>query len=165
MKVIFLDIDGVLVTEVFITACYEISSNLYNVDYNKIMRDDYGMKFDPLACRVLEHIIKETDAKIVISSTWRMSGIIGIQEMWEYRKMFGEIIDITPNFMYKTGSTLQRGAEIKEWLNHHPEVTNYCIIDDDSDMLDEQINNFVQVHPMYGLTFKDDYEKVLNILK
>lgn len=35
-----------------------------------------------------------------------------------------------------------RGHEIKNWLEKNP-VDNYVILDDDEDMLEEQLNNFV----------------------
>lgn len=56
-----------------------------------------------------------------------------------------------------------RGSEIKEWLDAHPEVTNYVIIDDDNDMLDEQEPHFVQTSWYDGI---NDYnvEKAIEIL-
>lgn len=168
-KIIFLDFDGVLNTEIFILCYYQFckEANLLNPDnklnYNELIRDEYGSKFDPLALRNLDYIISMTEAKYVISSTWRMCGLSVLLEMWRERGYMGDIIDITPNHMYKTGTTLQRGAEIKEWLSLHPEVSSYCIIDDDSDMLDEQQNCFVQTDPSCGLTFRDA-TKVIEIL-
>ena len=37
-----------------------------------------------------------------------------------------------------------RGFEIKTYLKEHPEINYYVIIDDDCDMLDEQLDNFIQ---------------------
>lgn len=56
-----------------------------------------------------------------------------------------------------------RGEQIQSWLAHHPEVTAWCIIDDDSDMLDNQSLNFVQTDGMIGMT-AEDAEKVIKIL-
>lgn len=58
---------------------------------------------------------------------------------------------------------LSRGDEVKMWLNDHPEVTNYVIIDDRTDFLEEQLDHFVQVDPYYGLT-DDNVNKAKNIL-
>lgn len=125
MKVIFLDIDGVL-----------------NVSY--IGDDEFGQIFNDIFVKNLEKLLIETNAKLVISSTWRDSGLNFLHDMWKERKLPGEIIDITPNFMVKTGSVLQRGSEIAEWLSKN-EVDNYVIIDDEvGDMLEEQINNIVR---------------------
>jgi hypothetical protein len=143
MKVIFLDIDGVL--------------NVYPQGY-----DEYGAIWHDHFIANLKRIIDATDAKIVISSTWRMSGLSIMKEMWAKRGLPGEVIDITPNHMTRTGSTLQRGKEIDEWLSFHPDVTHYVILDDDEDMEPHQMDNFVKTsgnvdHPDcvdvgYGLT-------------
>ena len=57
------------------------------------------------------------------------------------------IYDTTPDFADGC-----RGDEIQDWLDRYPEVTGYCILDDDSDMLDSQLRNFVQTDMDYGLT-------------
>jgi hypothetical protein len=77
IKIIFLDIDGVL-----------------NLCYPK--HDKFGRIFHPHFVDNLKMIIDETDAKIVISSTWRADGIERLRELWKYRNYPGEIIDITP---------------------------------------------------------------------
>ena len=48
-----------------------------------------------------------------------------------------------------------RGDEIKSYMNEHPEVENYVIIDDDSDMCDYQLFNFVQTDTCDGITERD----------
>jgi hypothetical protein len=175
MKVIFLDIDGVLNVEVYMTAFWDICKriNLSRTEASSLrmdaLRDDYGNLFCPLACRRLAWIISITDAKIVISSTWRMNGLSEMQAMWKHRDLPGEVIDITPIHINKRendksfSERLERGGEIKEWLSLHPEVESYVIFDDDNDMLPEQMNNFIQTDEVYGITMKDA-EKAIEIL-
>lgn len=175
MKVIFLDIDGVLNVEVYLTAFWDICKriNLSRPQAASLridaMRDDYGDLFCPLACRRLAWIIELTKAKIVISSTWRMNGLSEMQKMWKHRLLPGEVIDITPihindsNKSLSFSERLERGHEIKEWLELHPEVESYVIFDDDNDMLPEQIDNFIQTDEVYGITLKDA-EKAIEIL-
>lgn len=149
-KIIFLDIDGVL--------------NIYCPS-----RDKYGCKFHQEFVNNLQHIVDETGAKIVISSSWRVEGSGIMKSMWMFRKLPGEVIGITPDLYYtlsgpKGDDDYCRGSEIQLWLDNHPEVTNYVIIDDDTDMLPSQMNNFVRTsknrkHPDaldvgYGLTKK-----------
>ncbi|MFW6225708.1 MAG: HAD domain-containing protein [bacterium] len=160
MKVIFLDIDGVL--------------NVIPTDIDK-----FGCTFHDNFVDNLRWIIEETGAKIVISSTWRMGGLKYIRDMWEFRNYPGEIIDITPTCkevvhmgIREFYDLVDRGDEIKLWLDHY-DVDNYVIIDDDNDMLPEQLNNFVRTsnnshHPDcidigYGLT-KICAEKAIKIL-
>jgi len=161
MKIIFLDIDGVL--------------NVIGQGY-----DEFGQIFHPHLEKNLDTIIKETNAKIVISSTWRMNGLENMQRMWKYRQLAGEVIDITPTEVdvVESGTCefydqVDRGHEIQQWLNDHPEVTNYVILDDDNDMLPSQQTNFVRtadnrshedcVDIGYGLT-KECAKKAIEIL-
>jgi hypothetical protein len=157
-KVIFLDIDGVL------NVCYGES-------------DDYGQLFHPHLVENLKTIIDATEAKIVISSTWRHNGLSTMKNMWMDRMLPGQVIDITPDLNRKLKSGLWyspiRGEEIKAWLSNN-EVDAYVIIDDDKDMLEEQLPNFVKTsgntHHLdhvdgggYGLT-KKCAEQAIRIL-
>lgn len=160
MKVIFLDIDGVL--------------NVYCQG-----RDEYGCTFHKHFEDNLRWIIEETGAKIVISSTWRRDGLDVMQNLWKHRNLPGEVIDITPTEVdvveYGTCEfydLVDRGHEIQQWINNH-DIVNYVIIDDDNDMLPSQRGNFVRtannkdhsdcVDIGYGLTRKCS-EKVIEIL-
>jgi hypothetical protein len=110
-------------------------------------------------------LIEKTEAKIVISSTWRHSGIEFMRKVWKMEEMRGEIIGITPSIT-ANGIHIPRGIEIENYLNEDlafqrinwseieqkriietSGVENYIIIDDDSDMLYNQANHFVHVLP------------------
>lgn len=149
IKVIFLDIDGVL-----------------NVIPQG--RDKHGPGFHTHLVANLKHIVDETGAKIVISSTWRSGGLRELLDMWEHRKLPGQVIGITP--FHASGEIQERyyepdagrGYEIQEYLEDHNDILSYVIIDDDNDMLMHQQKNFVLTsknkdHPDcidigYGLT-------------
>jgi hypothetical protein len=79
------------------------------------------------------------------------------------------VIDITPDCTYLHNEGLfewidevERGHEVQYWLDEHPEVERYVILDDDNDFLPHQRGNFVRTanninHPDaldigYGLT-------------
>ena len=131
MKTIFLDIDGVL-----------------NVDYDD--KDQFGHIFRDEYVQNLKEIIEKTGAKIVISSTWKDKGIERMLALWKERNLPGEIIDVTPDCVDVCESTnivyydqVKRGHEVKLWLDRHPEVTQYVILDDIQDFLDEQQDYFV----------------------
>ena len=155
MKVIFLDLDGVL-----------------NVQSQE--RDKYGSLFHQNLVDNLKRIIDETDAKIVISSTWRHSGLSVMQDMWKSRNLPGEVIDITIDLWSKDFKDVSRGEEIQHWLDIHTGIQSYVIIDDDTDFLPNQLNNFVQTSDNqdhtdfydigYGLTVEcaDQAIKILN---
>jgi len=130
-KILFLDIDGVL--------------NVNGQD-----RDEFGQTFHKHFEENLRWIIEETGAKIVISSTWRMSGLKVMQKMWEKRRLAGKVIDITPTEadVVERGTCefydqVSRGHEIQQWIDDN-KVKCYAILDDDNDILPSQKNNFVR---------------------
>lgn len=120
MKVIFLDVDGVLNSE-----------HWYIKNHKKHPeRCRTNTAIDPRYVCNLKKIVKYTGAKIVLSATCRFS-VKGNKSHYLVKilKKYGlEIYDYTPN----TG--MERGIDIQEWLNHHRDVTNIVILDDDSDM-------------------------------
>jgi hypothetical protein len=161
IKVIFLDIDGVL--------------NVIPPDY-----DEYGAIFHKHFEDNLRWIIQETGAKIVISSTWRFSGLKKMRDMWEFRGLAGEVIDITPDChdlvnegRFEYFDHVDRGHEIDYWLEGRTDIENYVIIDDDNDFLPHQRIRFVRtanninhtdcIDIGYGLT-KECARRVISIL-
>ena len=158
-KVIFLDIDGVL------------SPRWWDSDKQS---DNYGRLFDAKAVANLAKIVEETEAEIVISSSWKNVGLVELQNMWRDRDLPGKIVDITPDYMsdellLKEDSSnmdylYERGSEIQGWLLlHGDDVGRYVIIDDMDDILPEQLSHFVQTDPEVGIT-NDDVKKVVHLL-
>jgi hypothetical protein len=155
MRVLFLDIDGVLNSVDNMLA----QANLWHIDNKNKSRDEFGHLFDERCVKWLNYIIYKTGCKIVISSTWRHSGLEAMKLMWEMRDLPGEIIGCTPNEVSEsiinlyaaTNNEADRGYEIQEWIDtHKPE--KYCIVDDENDMLSHQ--NFVRTNSEFGLDCK-----------
>lgn len=123
MKVIFLDFDGVLNSEQFIRALYRKEGP------QGLIRE-----FCPIATSNLMTILTEVpDAQIVVSSSWRLgTSLEELQQiLFEHAGVpKGRVIGKTPVDI-KYGP---RGFEIQAWLDKHPEVTKFVIIDDDGDM-------------------------------
>lgn len=128
MKVIFLDIDGVLNSD---TDFFELRK--FGHPINEIK----GSKVINRGClALLQQIIEDTDAKIVLSSTWRHH--YSLDDMYEMftsrdfslpRDVFH---DITPTLSrgFSDDQTYHRGAEIRDYLDAHPEVKKFVILDD-----------------------------------
>ena len=165
IKVIFLDIDGVLNTKWWYT----------QMDRNT-PKDKYGYAFDPNAVANLKMILDETGADIVISSSWKSFGFSELEEMWQYRGLPGKLIGITPNSVSDEmllNADLDhmelfsiRGMEIKEWLTKHGKrVSHYAIIDDMDNMLPEQQPHFVRTDPEMGITKKNADEAIHILLE
>ena len=142
-KYIFLDVDGVLNGNHSISK-YQLFPNYLNN---------------------LKILVNETKAMIVLSSSWRnffhkendklvanFPNKRGDLLLKELSKLNLEIFDTT-----KLGySSTVRGEEIKEWLDiNAPKNYKYIILDDDNDMLDEQLNNFIQTK-FNGLSINDE---------
>lgn len=143
-KFIFLDIDGVLNT-----ANYQTWRQLWGKDIS----DLHGHLFAPSPVRNLRRLIKWTNAKIVLSSSWRMDGLETMRQMWNERNMPGEIYDITPYVNAREYPIGTRGVEIRKWLEEYGgENYKFVIIDDIEDFLDEQQTNVIMANYRRGLT-------------
>ena len=146
MKIIFLDVDGVLNNIDNIKKCYKKSINKKETFYS-----GKNVPFDIKCLKNLAKIVKKTGAKIVLSSTWRIykSHIYVLEaRLAEYGL---RIYDMTDNI------NMIRGVEIKEWLKSHRDIENYVVIDDEEYNLSNFIDNkhLVIVDSKYGLTFGD----------
>ena len=124
MKVIFLDVDGVLNSDEFF-------------DNNK--DNSY---IDEKTVRLLKKAVEETGAKVVVSSSFRYTRSFG--KVQEILLRNGITFDKTP-FLDN-----ERGKEIKQWIAEHSkiseelkdgsEVEDYVVLDDDIfDDFDEEI--------------------------
>ena len=154
MKIIFLDFDGVMVTDRYQAQLTATNSPL---------RDDYGAKFDPVCVENLRQIIDATDAEIVVTSTWKMEmGLDGIQKMWNARNLPGKVIGVTPDI-----DPIHRGDEVQAWLDANPGAVRYAIIDD-CPILDffreEQLPHLFKVDERTGLDEKT-VTKVIELQK
>jgi len=147
---IFLDFDGVLNSRAFLMA------NDYGERSNELdsMLDDFRVarnvqidaidvkQIDPSKVALLNQIVKETGAKIVVSSSWRIGkSIEHLQAILDFHGFVGEVIGKTCSF---NNADKVRGDEIYDWLFdyfHAPPTSEFVreqfvIIDDDSDMGD-----------------------------
>lgn len=121
MKIIFLDIDGVLNNRSFGEFLLSIRCN--HINYHIL---------DPLCVRAFNRVLNNTDAKIVISSAWRV-----LKTLQEIERIFSrQGVDISGRIIDKTGkSNKLRGTDIQKWLDQTDHnVTDFIIIDDGDDM-------------------------------
>jgi hypothetical protein len=182
-KIIFLDIDGVLNCE----DAYKSGECKYVEFTSENGGKDHYQGFCKRSKDLLNRLIDETGAGIVISSTWRRSGIEFMKKVWELEGMRGEIIGLTPS-LRNSEISIPRGLEIDHFLKNDlgfyhinwdqgmqmdrmekSGIGNYIIIDDDSDMLYGQRNHFVHVlpSPRNKMGFNEEYfgEALLKLSK
>lgn len=113
----------------------------------------YKSMICPSCVALLKHLIEETEAKVVLSSTWRR--FHSIEENEHYIGV--PLMDKT---IYLSGK--RREEEINEWLSRHPDVEKYVILDDDYDVGEK--NHVATSMHAGGLTLKHILE-AMEILK
>lgn len=144
MKILYLDIDGVINSRRTAEAFEGYPWNAKSLE-----------NFDKVAIALIQRLCEITDCKIVLSSSWRADP--NWKDLAEQLDL--PIIDRTP---IKISSN--RGEEVAMWLREHPEVTQYAIVDDTDEFLEEQRPFFVQTCPYNGLSY-DNYMKLKDLLK
>lgn len=160
MNILFLDLDGVLNSERsfigghfnVLTAHEELSDDPY---WKKITK----LTIDPVAVALVNRVCTKCDVKIVVSSTHRMH-FPDDENKLSLMKDYFECLGIYPDLVIDWTPRLHvaRGIEIQDWLNRHPEVNNYVILDDDSDMLPEQKEFFVHCDGRLGVSSANYFE-------
>ena len=168
-KVIFLDVDGVL-------------------NSNRTLHEDISLEDDLISN--LKELVDKTGAKIILSSSWRLSteavatlmdkldkfGLVisgmtcdGVDldwlEKYEFdatKKYLDTKFDYDENKQIKI--THDRGAEIFKWLHDHDDCA-YVILDDEIEDIKPYFSESVIVKTSYktGLT-KEDVKKAIQIL-
>ena len=112
MKVLFADCDGVLNSERW------FKEDLRLGDASLGLRS-----IDPVAVDMLREVLRVTGAMPVLTSLWRLSDVC-VQTL---RDAGLPITETTPLLR----GDANRGEEIAAWLEAHPEVTCFAIVDDD----------------------------------
>ena len=114
MKVIFLDIDGVMNSTDYIIN-YALKNNIKGI----------LAEIDPKTIKMLKFALDVTGAQIVLSSSWRYCHIC--EELKELFSKYGiNLNEKTPEL-----HTHKRGLEIKQYLKEHPNIEQYLILDDE----------------------------------
>ena len=156
LKVIFLDIDGVLNTA---RAHIAFGSS----------------QWDPVGVAILNRVCKETGAKLVISSVWR-----GSMENWMHAHQILDAVGLgrhgichsqlgfpeydrnSQSHRTAPGHDNPRGRKIQDWLDEYS-PDNYVILDDDCDMLSSQAKHFVKCNGHEGIGYAQ-YDRMVSIL-
>jgi len=153
MKVLFLDVDGVLNSHDW----FRLRGNRQTgIDESRWWIERLVFDLDPRAVARLNIILERTGAVCVLSSTWRIvRGLDPTREALVKRGFAGQLVGATPDLAGAAsaggiyiGAT--RGAEIQAWLDANP-CERFAIVDDDSDM-GPLLPKLVTTSTDYGLT-------------
>lgn len=157
MKIIFLDIDGVLKTKNGLRRAFK--------KFKKLVPDI----LDEFAVKNLNNLIKETNAGLVMTSTWRYGeSIESIHRILSKQGVEGNVVGMTPElgqFKEQSFSTVTRGEEIQEWLKRNGEPVDYVILDDDPNILQQQTAHFVKCDSEDGFANETRYHEAVAILQ
>ena len=146
MKVIFLDFDGVL------------NNNSYFLDSKE--KAPFFLQDEKMI--LLKQIVDSTNAKIVLSISWREiwnSDLDISLKLKDYFYSFDlSVYDVTKNINYN------RPLEISTWLKEN-NVSSYVILDDIANPWYEHVNNVVVTNKEFNGLSQDDVNKAIDILK
>ena len=129
MKVLFLDFDGVLNHEAYLDDLLRRLGEHHGQD---------ALMLDTAAIERLNRIVELSGCEVVISSSWRHAHRrVALLRLLRSRGFEGEIAGVTPTTARKEGGRFlgsSRGAEIQVWLDEHPAIESFAILDDNDDM-------------------------------
>ena len=160
VKIIFLDIDGVLVNH----RSWDLQQSFDH------------LPADERCVQALNRIVALTGALIVVTSSWRIDrDLAELREIINQRfGVTGQVIDKTPRItrevfpgkIHKLLIAAKRGDEIAAWLakcEYNTNIQSFVILDDDSDM-GELLNRTVLTDFKEGLT-EADADRALEMLQ
>ena len=146
MKVIFLDHDGVICLASNWGSRYKKQDKWGGMKLSMKGREiplEYRFdNFDKKEIKILNEILEETGAEIIVSSDWRFHATL--EELGEYYlsqgiikkpiAVTGMFKDIFPRewsgLRFRADLELERSMEIGHWVENHPEITHWVAVDD-----------------------------------
>lgn len=154
-NIIFLDVDGPLVSPLNIIARNYANQTRYKFhglakEFIKTSQDNPAWVSDPSAVILITYLAQETNAKIVISSTWRQHGYKLFSK--EFKELGFDHALLHKDWRTTTESLRNREDEIQLWLDRNPDIEKFVTIDDE--LLD--FDTHIQVCAVNGFLF-DNY--------
>lgn len=138
MKIMFMDIDGVV--------CTLRSQFAYG---ERMLMEAWSVD----SCQMIRRLCAANEYQIVCSSIWRKH---------ERTRLYFAVYGLIDYLHEDWRTTLSRGAcrgwEIQEWLNTHEGVSEYIILDDDKDTLEDQMPRLICTDSYEGFGARD-FEK------
>ena len=116
---------------------------------------------DERAICQLRRIVETTGAEIVLSSSWRWYKEQRNTVHKQLKRKNIDFIDTTP---IEITVKMSRADEINAWLEKHPDIDNYVILDDEEIKDIKLTPHCVKTTFKHGLT-RDKAEQAIKILK
>ena len=161
MKIIFLDVDGVLNSDRYM-ASQKFNEEIRGYkDMWEVINKVPHTHLDPAAIKLLNTLVEQSGAEVVLSSTWRLRFTLDeMNEMLASRGAKFTIVNKTPPARRFRS---YRGEEVRDYLKSLEEQPESFVILDDIDQFPLLKDNFVRTTERDGLT-ETHVQKALDIL-
>lgn len=162
---LFLDVDGVLNSAKYFTSD-KFKSLKGNLSEEEIMLTRHDLLLDEAPISLLNSLVEQSQAKVVLSSTWRNK--FSLDEMNKLLSDKGATFNLcgkTPRLLPKKFSMrVYRHDEIQDYLNNLNEIPESFVILDDEGPMSYLDKFFVKTNYEFGLQ-EHHITKALKILR
>ena len=160
-RIVFLDIDGVLQPTSSqkrfkddLEALRESLAERFGAEYREFNEYDLGAvvhDWDAGAVARLHALCEEHDARIVVSSDWRLErSVAQLQALFRLHDLHHLIVDRTSD---PQNAPHYRAGEVKQYLDTHPDIVRFVVIDD---RYREQFDRLYPDHFVHTRSFLDE---------
>jgi len=167
MKILFLDHDGVICLSTEWGGRFKKQTEARRKLSESVLSLPVDARFDNFnkkAIKVLNEILEETGAEIVVSSDWKRWA--NVEELGEYYEQQGIVkkpiaftknlkeCEVPKNFIWSRQWDLEqtRSLEILQYLRDHPEVTEWVAVDDLNMGIPQTHESWGEMEMDWGLT-------------
>lgn len=115
---------------------------------------------DPYRVKLLNFVLKHSDAQFVVSSAWRYfvynekMSEEGLSWLFRSHGILNRMVGITRSDRMISGSLIknERGQQIQDWLNINNHIATYAVVDDLDLGIRESEHPFVQTDGAKGIS-------------
>lgn len=160
MKIIFLDIDGVLATN----KEFAMNRTKFQTKHPEAKEIHIPYPFNSGCVKILNEILDETNAVIVLSSDWRLHwDLNGLDKIFKFNGVKKSPVAITSKMKRKLSSDLEddRSFQIKTYINET--LPNVWVAIDDLNLSSLGVN-FIRTKDSEGLKQTGIKNKIIKIL-
>lgn len=165
-KIIFLDIDGVLIPS---AVKFQYRKNHKKGISNNT--DEFGHLFHQPCVDALNYILEQTDASLIMSSNWKYNyydehGVNKqkLNKLVEHRGIKGEFIGIASSInAFEDGREYEIQVCVDIIKRYFDSISTYCVLDDECKNFELHLENKVDIDHKVGLTM-ENAEQAIKIL-
>lgn len=151
-KIIFLDIDGVCNSSKYFDSELSLQQAAGKSDA-QIMLVSHDLHLDPAALQLINELVDQTGAEVVVSSTWKSTYTIdAFNKLFTARGATFKVVGRTPTIHGSFQKHVPRGREIKAYLDDLEVQPDAFVILDDRDDMNQLFKYLVKTNVIDGFT-------------